>query len=869
MRLIQQQRRRAAGRRKLARVVGSVCVVDRLEKRQMLSAEALQSPIPSILASTANPSANSITLNQHFFDSAVPGTLVQFSTGLGNIIVSLTDTATPNTVANFLSYVNNPTGDNYDSTFFHRSVDLNTNVGGSPSAPATIIQGGGYTLQNGSIGHITTASPVADEYQTEILKDTAGTLAMAKTSDPNSATSEWYFNAADNTELDVPTTVNGVQTSYTVFGTVLSGMSVVSQIAALPTTNGISGLTDVPVTGLTEAQLSANAQISANNLVFTNTVTTEAVATYTATSDNKSLVTPTITNGVLSFTYGAGASGTADITVTAKNNWDGTTASATFAVTVPNSATPTAGPVANPVTAPSVVTGSSGTFGVLSSDTDSLAALNPSSVQIVGNPQHGTASVNSSTGFITYTPTSGYIGADTLSYTVTDALGNVSPAATVTLAAVPPAATITLGAGKGSTLKFTQPDGITGTLTVSHAKAVITFSSYQVTEKFANGTIIATGAGTTITNITMTNFAFTQPASFSLTSNGPVSLGSFNDPSKVVSFSAPNATVTGSVSFGQVSQLRIGAAVNAFIETGSGYASYVNIPNVTNTSLHGNYVASINSKQWLNTDGGTYNVSANILASLTVPGTFADNLAITNTGYSIQSANVGSPTGVWDMSGSALHLVVGTPGSGWGINSNGLLRSLTIKGNFTNQVTAAAITSMTVGGTTTGAVVQTDATFSKKFTQIQHLSFAKAVTNSVIFSAGNIGSISAPSLTGSRIYAGVEIAEAQNGGLAVNASNLSNDAKITSVSLGNGASAFSNSLINADIIGSLHLGKIASSNGGSVHGIAAHTIGSVSGTLVPGGVINAGPAQLKNATTFAAYVAKKKLTLGDFEVVLF
>jgi hypothetical protein len=271
----------------------------------------------------------------------------------------------------------------------------------------------------------------------------------------------------------------------------------------------------------------------------------------------------------------------------------------------------------------------------------------------------------------------------------------------------------------------------------------------------------------------------------------------------------------------------------------------------------------------LNTDGGNYNISAQTVSGLFVPGTFAENLDLKSRGYGIFTAIVGTPTGTWNFAGSLFKAVMGTPGPNWSLSSNGLVNWLVFKGNLANTITAAAITKMTVAGTTNGAVIQTDAGFSKKFQQIGHIGFTGAVTNSVIFSAGNIGSVSASSFTGSRIYAGVNITVAQHGALAASTSDLSNDAFIGSVTLGKGANAFSNSLITADILTSLKMGDISTSNGGNLEGISAHTIGAISGTLVPGGILRPKKTDLKNATTLAAYEKAAKLALGDFEINLF
>jgi len=155
-------------------------------------------------------------------------TIVRFETNLGSIDVRLYEEATPLSVANFLNYVNT---DSWDGTFVHRSI------------PGFIVQGGGFSLTPDIFNttNVTTNPAVLNEPGISNLR---GTLAYAKQGgDPNSATSQWFFNLDNNSaNLDFQ---NG---GFTVFGRVVgNGMTVVDSIAALETIGAGGAFSDVPV----------------------------------------------------------------------------------------------------------------------------------------------------------------------------------------------------------------------------------------------------------------------------------------------------------------------------------------------------------------------------------------------------------------------------------------------------------------------------------------------------------------------------------------------------------------------------------------------------------------------------------------------
>ena len=155
-------------------------------------------------------------------------TLVDIETNRGTIRVALADDKAPDTVANFLRYVDEGF---YDGTIFHRVI------------PGFMIQGGGFTQD---YQQKSTAAPVKNEADNG-LKNARGTIAMARTSDPHSATAQFFINHSDNGNLDHRSqTMHGW--GYTVFGEVTQGMDVVDQIAILPTGSGGPFRSDVPQT---------------------------------------------------------------------------------------------------------------------------------------------------------------------------------------------------------------------------------------------------------------------------------------------------------------------------------------------------------------------------------------------------------------------------------------------------------------------------------------------------------------------------------------------------------------------------------------------------------------------------------------------
>ncbi len=139
---------------------------------------------------------------------------VRLATTAGDIVVELDRAKAPKTVDNFLAYVK---AGHYNGTIFHRVIDN------------FMIQGGGMTA---AMAEKPTRAPIALEADNGLL-NVRGTIAMARTSVPDSATSQFFINVADNAFLDAANARDG--RGYAVFGRVTDGMEVVDQIKVVPT----------------------------------------------------------------------------------------------------------------------------------------------------------------------------------------------------------------------------------------------------------------------------------------------------------------------------------------------------------------------------------------------------------------------------------------------------------------------------------------------------------------------------------------------------------------------------------------------------------------------------------------------------------
>lgn len=184
----------------------------------------------------------SMALSLGLMANAMAATQVEFETSAGNFVVEVYADKAPKTVENFLKYVNDGF---YNNTIFHRVISR------------FMIQGGGFERD---LTEKATRAPIPNESDNGLLNQ-SGTIAMARTSDPNSATAQFFINLADNQFLNY-TSPEPDYIGYCVFGKVVSGMDVVHKIGLVPTGNS-RGFSDVPIKAIVIKQAKIKSPVAA------------------------------------------------------------------------------------------------------------------------------------------------------------------------------------------------------------------------------------------------------------------------------------------------------------------------------------------------------------------------------------------------------------------------------------------------------------------------------------------------------------------------------------------------------------------------------------------------------------------------------
>lgn len=260
-----------------------------LEPRQLFAVTLLDD-ISDITVDVNHP-ATVIDLTSRFDETDITGSVAKFDSVLGTIYAEMFDTQTPVTVNNFFRYAD---ANLWDDTIIHRSVSN------------FVVQGGGFgNLPDAAA--ITTFPPIVNEFG---ISNTRGTIAMAKLGgDPNSATSQWFFNLSDSNASNLDNQNGG----FTVFARVIgNGMTVVDAMAAVPVFQFDEPFSSVPLRNYSNGQTP-----TAENTISFSDISRASEVIYTITVGNPALVSTSVVNGRLTLSYATGQSGSTTVTVRA------------------------------------------------------------------------------------------------------------------------------------------------------------------------------------------------------------------------------------------------------------------------------------------------------------------------------------------------------------------------------------------------------------------------------------------------------------------------------------------------------------------------------------------------------------------------
>lgn len=251
---------------------------------------------------TPTGSSTHVDLSSYFAFSNVVGTIIQFDTVLGKFNVELYGNDAPLNVTNFLNHVE---AGLYSNTFIHRSV------------PNFIIQGGGYRSEF-NLPAIAPLATVPLEYK---VPNHRGTLAMARSSDPNSADSQWFINTVDNSETLKPLGTGAE--GYTVIGRVLGlGLDVVDRISDLPIYNVSSFFNEMPLYNYVGGSVTLGNLATIYGVeeipLYPTIGSSNAAITFTISSSNAAVVGASLSGSQLTLT--PGNQGSSSITIRATDS---------------------------------------------------------------------------------------------------------------------------------------------------------------------------------------------------------------------------------------------------------------------------------------------------------------------------------------------------------------------------------------------------------------------------------------------------------------------------------------------------------------------------------------------------------------------
>jgi hypothetical protein len=681
------------------------------------------------------------------------------------------------------------------------------------------------------------------------------------------------------------TAASGFSGTETFQYTVADNMSLTSAPATVTFTVVAPSPTNPPIANPDSASAVAGQStlinVLANDTDASGTIDPTTVA-ITTPPDQGGNVQIDPATGAINYTPALDFFGTETFAYTVADSNGKTSNPATVTITVTQ---PVAGPVAGDDTA-SGLTGTTITINELANDT-AVAGISTGSVAITANPAHGTAIVNVD-GTIAYRPAAGFIGRDTLSYTVNDTNGSTSNTATVTVSVGVAVAPGTVGANR--ILSWTDGDSTAATFILTRGTAQVFFTGTgSVSTRAGRATI--SGAVGDVSGITLTGT--TAASSLILRGvggDGLIKVGGVDGSGgSLGAMIAPAANLTGSINIAGLSVFQFGHIGAAQVHIGGGIATGPALlgGSVADSSIQSDASIRLLKVTSFTTAAGTSStISAPSIGTLLSLGEFNASLGLT--GAPAPAATLGVARvvgavsgGTWNIAGRTGTIVAGSVAAGWSGNIEGALGAMTIlSGGFASNLTAGSVGSIVVLGDFTGDLTTSNAAVLRvtgamngstlTFTgpaggglSLNALVVGGAITNTTLTTAGDVGAIVGSSLIGSTLDIGTDAGVSFGSVTAANiGSHTLRSLRLTS----HAAGAFADSTVIANTISSAVIGDVTTTNGGTPEGLAAHSLRTLSASI-KGVNILAGPAQLSDTATFNAFASSKGIaSLDDFDV---
>jgi hypothetical protein len=404
---------------------------------------------------------------------------------------------------------------------------------------------------------------------------------------------------------------------------------------------------------------------------------------------------------------------------------------------------------------------------------------------------------------------------------------------------------VTIGTGQpAQSLVFTDADGTAAQIRAAGGTARITFDGTTVAQSTSGRTVTVTGTGVTMTNLVMEG---TNPnvAVRTTGGNGTVTLGALNAAGPVRGFSGRGVILGGTSTLNNgIGLLELSGAQTATITINrSGQArlqdASITILNAADTTITSQQpMRQLRVGSWgAGIPGQPDSVTTPRINVLQSAGDFNANLALSGNGQVVGRPVLGSvkvlgalASGTWNVAGKTSRISAGSVASGWS-GTFGDVANFSTTGDLSGSLTADSIKALGAN-TITNANIALNRAFAARATALNRLNARGAITGTRIQSNADIGTVSAASMTGSSIFAGMA-----NGGGGGAARNLPTDvsafvtqATIRGVTIRTrGTPSYVGSNIAASTLGRMNLGTIQVANGGTPYGLAAQTIQSLSG----------------------------------------